>query len=231
MTDPSLYSFSDDFYQQLFNAQQQQQYYSQPYQDSYDQDGQDSEDSGDSDYEDKYNDLSDKYDTLLNSLQQLKDQISNQQYTPSLDYSNSDDPNYVSDFIYNNVLGVDRYSKKGFQTFNTYQEGKDALINQLKLYQTGKTRNPVGPNSSLLEAMNVYAPSSDNNDPTGYADFIANQLGVSPDTPISKIDTNKWADAIEKREGNKYGNNPGNLRKYRVGGITYDIPDQFNFPL
>lgn len=103
-----------------------------------------------------------------------------------------------------------------FQTFGSYSEGRNALENQLRLYQTGKTRNPVKPSSSLYEAMSVYAPASDNNNPKKYAEFIANKLGISPSTPISQIDTKQWADAIEVMEGNKgRGNNPGNLKRIK----------------
>lgn len=103
----------------------------------------------------------------------------------------------------------------GFQQFGSYQEGRQALEHQLELYQTGKTRNPVGPQSSILDAMSVYAPSSDNNNPYTYAATISKHLGVPITTPISQIDRKKWADVIEKVEGNKKGNNPGNLRIYK----------------
>lgn len=103
-------------------------------------------------------------------------------------------------------------AQSGFRAFPTYQAGRKALEYQLDLYKTGKTKNPVKPSSSLLEAMSVYAPASDNNDPQGYARFIANRLGITTTTPISQIPTSKWADAIEIMEGNSKGNNPGNLR-------------------
>lgn len=108
------------------------------------------------------------------------------------------------------------YSESGFQQFNTPEEGFGALMHQLNLYQTGKTRNNVGPNDSLLHAMSVYAPAGDGaNNPTIYANFIAKRLGVSPYTAIANIDTKKWAEAIAKMEGNRKGNNPGNLRTIR----------------
>lgn len=126
-----------------------------------------------------------------------------------------DNPNYGA---YNNQRRREMgnpYSgeaQPGFRAFPTYQAGRKALEYQLDLYKTGKTKNPVKPSSSLLEAMSVYAPASDNNDPQGYARFIANRLGITTTTPISQIPTSKWADAIEIMEGNSKGNNPGNLR-------------------
>lgn len=104
----------------------------------------------------------------------------------------------------------------GFQQFSSYEAGRSALENQLDLYQTGKTRNKVGPSSSIYQAMSVYAPAGDGkNDPFAYARFIAGKLGVPITTPISQINKKSWADAIEEMEGNRKGNNPGNLRKYR----------------
>lgn len=114
-------------------------------------------------------------------------------------------------------------SSKGFRSFSTYKEGRNALENQLNLYKTGKTKVGLKPDSTLLEAMSKYAPFGDgNNNPIAYAEFIAKKAGVNTNTPISQIDTKKWADAIEKVEGNKKGNNPGNLRAFEKGG-TYSV--------
>jgi hypothetical protein len=108
---------------------------------------------------------------------------------------------------------------RGFRTFNTPEEGRAALLNQLNLYKTGKTRVGLSPNSTLYDAMSKYAPAADRNNPKKYAEFIANRLGITPSTPIGNIDVEKWADAITIMEGNKYGNNPGNLRRSRqIGG-------------
>lgn len=110
-------------------------------------------------------------------------------------------------------------SSKGFRTFSSYEEGKQALHNQLNLYKTGKTKVGLKPSSTLLEAMSKYAPFGDGaNNPIVYSNVIAKKLGITPNTPISQIDTKKWADAIEKVEGNKKGNNPGNIRAFEQGG-------------
>jgi len=113
-----------------------------------------------------------------------------------------------------------------FRSFNTYEEGKEALYNQLNLYKTGKTKTGLKPTSTLYEAMATYAPASDNNNPKAYAEFIGKKLGVDPNTKISSLDTKQWADAIEKMEGNKKGNNPGNLRPHQKGGLM-KIPKKF----
>ena len=118
-----------------------------------------------------------------------------------------------------------------FRTFATPEEGRNALLKQLRLYQTGKSRTGINPNSSIYEAMSIYAPSSDKNNPKQYAEYIASRLGISPFTPIANIDADKWADAITEMEGNKYGNNPGNLKRTRqFGGSMMGYCDMMKHP-
>ena len=100
---------------------------------------------------------------------------------------------------------------KGFKVFANYAEGRRALENQLELYKSGQSAHTSG-DETLAEATSIYAPPSENNT-QNYINFVSKQLGVSPNTPIKQLNTKKWADAIEKIEGNKSGNNPGNLRR------------------
>lgn len=132
--------------------------------------------------------------------------------------------------ILNETMNSSRYAGRNvgdnnFRSFATPEEGRQALENQLRLYQIGRTKNNVKPSSSLYQAMSTYAPEADHNKPIQYAEFIAKKLGISPNTPIANIDTKKWADAITIMEGNKKGNNPGNLRPYQQGG-TYDLSEE-----
>lgn len=162
------------------------------------------------------------------SMQPIKEteQISQQEELPPADVHELGDPDTElamqilmdaeqDSYLIENHMDIANSSEgiPGFRAFGSYAEGKAALHNQLELYKTGRTKNPVRPNSTLLEAMSVYAPAADNNNPQHYAGFIAKKLGISVNTPIKNIDTKKWADAIEKMEGNKKGNNPGNLRR------------------
>lgn len=87
----------------------------------------------------------------------------------------------------------------GFAVFPTYQDGLDALDNQIQLY--------AGRGLTITDMMNVYAPASQSgNNPALYASNVAGALGVSPDTaltslsPTSSIDpstvaTNVYSDA------------------------------------
>lgn len=94
----------------------------------------------------------------------------------------------------------DQPREDGFAVFASPEEGWNALLAQLDRYKTGKTGGTSG-DMTLEEAMGKYAPSSDDNNPKEYAKFIAENIGVSPDTPIKDIDTNKWATAITAKEG------------------------------
>ncbi len=152
---------------------------------------------------------------------QPEQQNEEQQFTPEeasqpwLSYLLGDDINMAGKVLSN--------TGSGFQSFTTPEQGRAALEHQLELYKTGHTKTGIKPTDTLFEAMSHYAPASDHNDPLAYASKIARNLGVSIHTPISRIDTKKWADEITKVEGNKSGNNnPGNLRRYEQGG-QYDI--------
>lgn len=97
-----------------------------------------------------------------------------------------------------------------YRNFNTPEEGRTALINQLDLYQSGKTKTGVNGNHTLTQAMHIYASDAPN-----YADFIAKKLGISKDTKIKDIDKNKWADAITQFEGNTNID----TKQYEQGGL------------
>lgn len=72
-------------------------------------------------------------------------------------------------------------------------------MNQLTAYQTGSSRNTNG-TETLLEAISIYAPSEDNNNPMAYAEYIANQLGVDINTPFNELNTFDLARAISSYE-------------------------------
>lgn len=102
----------------------------------------------------------------------------------------------------NNNPGNLRDPKTGsFRTFSTPQEGYAALLNDLETKKTGQSTTGLQPGHTLADFSNVYAPKGDNNNPAQYTANIANYLGVRPDTPISQLDTGKWAEAIAHAEG------------------------------
>lgn len=102
----------------------------------------------------------------------------------------------------NNNPGNLKYGGK-FAQFESPSAGWDALANDLYGKMTGNTQTRLTPKSTLLDLFSVWAPASDNNNPTQYAQFIAREVGVSPYTSIGTL-TNKIpeiAGAIAKMEG------------------------------
>lgn len=92
------------------------------------------------------------------------------------------------------------------------------------------SRSGLNASSTLVDFFSVYAPSADNNNPTGYAQAVASDLGVTPSTPIGELagKVDAFAKAIAKHEGFTSGasrlavvnNNPGNLRFIGQAGAT-----------
>lgn len=88
-----------------------------------------------------------------------------------------------------------------FLTFASPEQGTDALRNDLYGKMTGNTKTGLGPDSSLLQFSSVYAPASDGNNPTQYAQNLASQMGVSTDTPIGQLNLDDFTSAVAKNEG------------------------------
>ncbi len=80
-------------------------------------------------------------------------------------------------------VGVDN---RQFVIFDSYENGRRALIISLRNAATGKS-GVYNPDMSFTEFFRVYAPSADNNHPEAYAKFVADQLDVSVNDPISVI--------------------------------------------
>lgn len=75
---------------------------------------------------------------------------------------------------------------KGFCVFPSYQVGFEALKSLLRYAASGKSKLYKA-NGSLYQFFNVYAPSSDNNNPNQYAEFVARSIGVDPNTIINTL--------------------------------------------
>lgn len=103
-------------------------------------------------------------------------------YVGSRSYRNNNPGNLK----YNSQKGAIGADTNGFAVFGTYQDGWNALINQIDLAFSGKSKLYY-PEMTLIEFFNVYAPKSDNNDPNAYALFVAQKLGVSPQTKLKDL--------------------------------------------
>lgn len=76
--------------------------------------------------------------------------------------------------------------KNGFAIFPTYELGYNALKNMLTNACTGKS-SVYRPTMTLYEFFAKYAPSEDHNNPTSYAEVVAQKLKVSPTIEIRKL--------------------------------------------
>jgi hypothetical protein len=75
-----------------------------------------------------------------------------------------------------------------FLKFPDYKAGFAYLCDYLTRACTGRHRAyPKAGETTLLEFTSIYAPSSDNNDPRGYCNYVSQKLGVSPLLPIKNL--------------------------------------------
>lgn len=74
----------------------------------------------------------------------------------------------------------------GFCKFDTYDHGYEALKSLLIRACTGLS-SVYNPNMDLVAFYHVYAPSSDGNNPDGYAKFVGSKIGVPITTKIKDL--------------------------------------------
>lgn len=74
----------------------------------------------------------------------------------------------------------------GFCQFDTYDHGEQALRTLLVNACSGKS-SIYNPNGTLYDFYAKYAPSSDNNNPNHYAEFVAKYIGVLPTVIIKTL--------------------------------------------
>lgn len=101
-------------------------------------------------------------------------------------------------------FGGQKVEWERFTRFNTPQEWFNALVSKIQNIQAGNSK-VYSPNMSLLRYISKYAPASDNNNPTAYANGIAKNLGISPNTQLKDIDPNALAmEHARHEDGNMY---------------------------
>lgn len=97
-------------------------------------------------------------------------------YPGSLAYENNNPGNLMFVGQQGAVLAPDGF----FAKFPTYEDGLGALYRQLDIY--------AGKGYTIQQMMEKYAPKGHGaNDPNAYAQFIAQTIGVSPDTKLVEI--------------------------------------------
>lgn len=87
-----------------------------------------------------------------------------------------------------------------FHVFKTPEEGHQALLNDIKTKQSGKSSH-IKPGASILALANIWAPASDNNVPKNWANTVAKTVGVDLNTPFDKVPADKLAEGIKVAEG------------------------------
>lgn len=101
--------------------------------------------------------------------------------------------------VKNNNPGNLRNIDGSWMKFSTPQEGFKALMGYVERAKQGDHAR-YNSKQSLYQFFSIYAPSADKNNPKGYAETVARNLGISPNTPIGKIDTFAFAKEIARHE-------------------------------
>lgn len=100
----------------------------------------------------------------------------------------------------------------GFQTHNTPLDGWMAMARQIRLYFTGKSAAAGYKKlQSIWDIVHKYAPKEDNNDPAGYANFVANMMGVGAKDKLNLSDPQQFSSllqAMSRKEGYGQWNSP-----------------------
>ena len=86
-----------------------------------------------------------------------------------------------------------------FTRFDTPQQWFNALVSKIENIQAGNS-SVYKPNMTILQYISKYAPASDNNNPSAYANMIAQKLWVSVNTTIWQLDPVKLASAHAQHE-------------------------------
>jgi hypothetical protein len=75
-----------------------------------------------------------------------------------------------------NLRGGEVVDKSGYNMYPSFVDGYVALLNDLQAKFSGRNTHNLDQKSTLLQLMQVYAPSSAGNPTTDYATFVANWL-------------------------------------------------------
>lgn len=141
----------------------------------------------------------------------------------------NNNPWNIKDTTFGAIIGTDG---SGFAIFETPEDGFDALVEKIKFNQTNPKSKYYW--KTIAEYFKLYAPDSDGNNSTAYANSVAKQLWVSVDTPISKLDPTKFASVIAKHDSgydySTYGNFRGKVAKKKTSSkeeVTYTNDELF----
>jgi hypothetical protein len=81
-------------------------------------------------------------------------------------------------------------TSSGLAQFDSLADGQAALANQIQIY--------AGRGDTISQMMATYAPASiPGNNPTAYAGYVADALGVSPDTALTDLGGDTTASPVD----------------------------------
>ncbi len=75
----------------------------------------------------------------------------------------------------------------GYAQYKTLCDGYQDLLDDLNAKFTGRTTTGLGPDSTIQQFFEVYAPSADHNQPDSYARYVANFISLALGKPISSL--------------------------------------------
>lgn len=108
----------------------------------------------------------------------------NYQITPGTTQNRPDRNNNPGNIrAWDQWYGVD---SGGFTIFASPTDGFNAMVKDVTAKLTGQSKYSSKINT-FKDLVSVYAPSTDGNDPTNYANVVAKQLGFTADTPVSQL--------------------------------------------
>jgi hypothetical protein len=108
----------------------------------------------------------------INTVAQTIQQVEGY-YPGSVSYTNNNPGNLKYAGQPGATLGAN-----GFAVFPNYDAGYQALLNQINL--------DASRGQTIAQFTSIYAPAADNNNPTSYAQTIANAAGLSVNDPLSE---------------------------------------------
>lgn len=98
----------------------------------------------------------------------------------NLRWFNEELPNWMLD---RGAIGLD---EENHVIFDTYENGLSALEYQIEIAMSGKS-SVYNPSMTIYAFFSRYAEANQ----ISYAEFVANKLGVSPDTTLLQLSTLK----------------------------------------
>lgn len=73
----------------------------------------------------------------------------------------------------------------GYTIFGDFLSGYAALLRDLQAKFDGNNSHGLGPTSTLLSLLDIYAPAGDSNNPSAYASFVAGWVSKALARPIT----------------------------------------------